>query len=133
MINNYTEKDIKTFGYGLTGFLSILGAINLVKGNSNIYCYFFAAGLIAFIISIARPYTLKYLYKPMMILAHAIGWFNTQVLLSLIFFLLISPISLILRLTRKDLLNQRIDNSCESYWNKSSLKVRDKSEYHKQF
>ena len=133
MINNCTKKDIRTFGFGLTGFLSIIGALNLFKGNNDISCYFFAAGFIALIISIVRPYALKCLYKPMMLLAHAIGWFNTQVLLSLIFFFLISPISLVLRILKKDLLDKRIDNNCKSYWNNTSLKVKDKTQYQKQF
>ena len=132
-MNNCTKKDIKTFGYGLTGFLAILGAINLYKGNSNIYYYFFSAGFIALIISIIRPYTLMFLYKPMMLFAHAIGWFNTQVLLSLIFFLLISPISLILKIIKKDLLDIGIDKDCKSYWNEVSLKIKEKSDYEKQF
>ena len=40
------------------------------------------------------------------------------VLMGIVFFIVITPIGLIMRLIGKDLLNKKIDKSLTSYWNK---------------
>jgi len=48
--------------------------------------------------------------------AHAIGWFNTRVILILVYYLLLTPTGLIMKLCGKDLLDRKIDRGCQSYW-----------------
>jgi hypothetical protein len=76
---------------------------------------------------------LKSLYNFWMKIALVLSWVNTRVLLFLIFYLILTPTGLILKLLRKDLLEQGIDKAEKSYW-----KIKDKNEfgvayYEKQF
>lgn len=48
--------------------------------------------------------------------AHAVGWFNTRVLLTLVYFTIIAVPALVLKLIRKDLLNRRWDKQGSTYW-----------------
>lgn len=75
----------------------------------------------------------KSLYKFWMKIVFVLSWVNTRVLLFLIFYLILTPTGLILKLLRKDLLEQRISKTEKSYW-----KIKDKNEfgaasYEKQF
>ncbi|HEU4520482.1 MAG TPA: SxtJ family membrane protein [Thermoanaerobaculia bacterium] len=50
------------------------------------------------LLAIVTPRALAPLYRPWMRLAEALGWFNTRVLLALIFYLVVTPIGLVMRL-----------------------------------
>lgn len=127
------KKQIRTFGFGLTGFLSLIGGLHIYKGHPESSIYFFGASFVALCISIIVPTALKHIYKIMMLIAHAIGWVNTHILLGLIFYLIISPVGLFLKAIRKDLLNRKIDKSCNTYWNRREKTEMDKSRYERQF
>ena len=47
--------------------------------------------------------------------AHALGWFNTRLLLTVVYFILFAIPALVLKLMRKDLLDRRWQ-STTSYW-----------------
>jgi len=75
----------------------------------------------------------KSLYNFWMKIVFVLSWVNTRVLLFLIFYLILTPTGLILKLLRKDLLEQGISKADKSYW-----KIKDKNEfeaasYEKQF
>lgn len=127
------KKQIRTFGFGLTGFLAMIGCLQIYKGDPEDSIYFFGAGLAALCISLTVPYALKHIYRIMMLIAHAIGWFNTQILLGLLFYLIISPVGLFLKAIKKDLLDRKIDKSCNSYWEKRDKVIIDKNHYGRQF
>ncbi len=61
------------------------------------------------------PGWLRPLYKVWMAFGHVLGWINTRILLGAVFFLLVTPIGLLLRLAGKDPLHRKRARS-ENYW-----------------
>lgn len=59
--------------------------------------------------------TFRLLKKWWMTFAHAVGWFNTRLLLTLAYVFIFALPALYLKLIRKDLLNRKFNNST-SYW-----------------
>ena len=47
-----------------------------------------------------------------------LGWLNTRLILGLVFYLMITPLGLLIRLAGTDLLDEKIDKKAESYWKK---------------
>jgi hypothetical protein len=79
------------------------------------------------------PITLRPVFKLWLKIAHAIGWFNTQLLLSIIFILIFTPIGLVMRLLRKDPMKRKMLIE-KTYWEPYKLEgLRDKSRYERQF
>ena len=75
------------------------------------------------------PKTLVPVYKIWMGLATVLGWINTRILLGLIFYLIFTPIGLVMRLSGRDSLTQRIDRAANSYWvDKSSILLEKHSQ-----
>ena len=62
------------------------------------------------------PQTLVPIEKIWMKIGHALGWFNTKLLLSVVFFAVLTPIRFLLAILRKDLLDKNIDRKQASYW-----------------
>ena len=75
-----------------------------------------AAGLVSLLLGMARPAWLRPVHVAWMAAAFPIGWLLAHLLLAAIYFLLITPIGLILRLARRDPLARRIDREAQSYW-----------------
>ena len=61
------------------------------------------------------PRGLKLVYTPWMALAEKIGWFNTRLILFLIFYGVVLPIGLLMRLLGKDPLARKYDPRATSY------------------
>ncbi|MFA5350415.1 MAG: SxtJ family membrane protein [Candidatus Omnitrophota bacterium] len=79
-------------------------------------------------VSIFKP-----LYICWMKLAYALSWFNSRLLLFLIFYFVFTPIGWILKLLRKDLLDMRIKRGEKSYWRKKDKNEFGTVSYEKQF
>lgn len=58
----------------------------------------------------------KPIYRSLVFISRIIGWVNTRLLLGAIFYIVISPIGLVMRILRKDPLNRKFDRARESYW-----------------
>lgn len=135
MKRNRSEKgELRVFGFGLAGFLAVISGLQIHGGNNGRAVALFGASLAALTLSLAYPYALRYIYKVMMAAAHAIGWVNTRILLGVIFYLIISPVGIFLKIIRRDLLNRKIDKSLDSYWKKrEAAAIGGMDRYKRQF
>lgn len=83
-----------------------------------------------FLVSSAVPILLKPVYYVWMILVSVINYFVTRIILFTLFYLMITPLGIILRLTGKDFMG--IKSKRDSYWIKKE-DIIDKKQYEKQF
>ena len=67
-----------------------------------------------------------------MIFAVILGWIMTRVILSLVFYVIMTPISLITRLLGEDFLALK-KNDSDSYWNHRVSDYETNQDYEKQF
>ena len=75
----------------------------------------------------------KLLFKGWMAFANALGWVNTRILLVLVFFVVITPVAVVMRLFGKDLLSQRLEPGTETYWKPKAQSPLDPQSYLRQF
>ena len=79
------------------------------------------------------PIILRPVFKLWLKVAHAIGWFNTQLLLSIVFILIFAPTGLVMRLLRKDPMKRKMLAE-GTYWEPYELEgLKDKNRYERQF
>jgi hypothetical protein len=50
-----------------------------------------------------------------MAFVHGLGWFNTRLMLTIVYFLILALPAIVLKLIRKDLLDRKLDGKF-SYW-----------------
>lgn len=75
---------------------------------------------------------MKAIYKAWMRFAHALGWVNTRIILSFVYFLIFTPLALIFRLMGKDPMDRRSE-AMDSYWAKRESKEFRQDDYRRQF
>lgn len=126
-------KDLRRFGIVLAGILAVFGTIHHIKHHLLPAHWFAEVGLVILCIGLLAPRLLKPIYAIFLKVAYAIGWFNTRVILIPIYYVILTPIALIVRISGKDLLNRKIEKTISSYWvTRPSDKIL-KQQFEKQF
>ncbi|SVC44594.1 uncharacterized protein METZ01_LOCUS297448 [marine metagenome] len=126
------KSDLRNFGIIVGIILLIISGFLFWKEKES-FQIFLAIGIILFLTAIALPSVLKPVYWIWMIFAIILGWIMTRVILSLMFYVVFTPIGLILRFFGKQFLELRWDKSKESYWNFRTNEHLKKENYEKQF
>jgi hypothetical protein len=68
-----------------------------------------------------------------MTLAILLGWLMTRIILIILFYLVVTPIGLLAKLSGKDFLNRKFNREAQSYWIPRKATTTDKGNYEKQF
>ena len=119
-----TKKDIKKFSYLVGGIIILISLFLLLKGSSSFHLML-GIGLGLVIIGIIVPIILKPIYLAWMTFAVIIGWIMTRVILTIIFYLIVTPTGLIAKLFRKNFLDLSFRNNSDSHWNYRGNTVSD--------
>tara|TARA_B100001250_G_scaffold412383_1_gene443439 strand:- start:1065 stop:1469 length:405 start_codon:yes stop_codon:yes gene_type:complete len=122
------DSDILKFSYiisfilcGVAGYLFYNG----VKGSNSILIIAF----VLFFLGRMAPATIRPVYMLWMLLATLLGWVMTRLILSLLFYVIIFPIGLLLKIYGRTT-NKKSD---KSYWNVIEKKLDNKNHLEKQY
>jgi Saxitoxin biosynthesis operon protein SxtJ len=132
-------KDLKTdtpnlrkFGLLVGAVAMLIGLVPLLRHKTN-YPYLFWPGAILIAFSVVWPRALKYPYIAWMTMAFVLGLVMSHVILTLFFFLLVTPIGLFARLLGKDFLNRKRHLQATTYWIPREVKTKTPGSYEQQF
>jgi len=111
-----TVKELRQFALVMTGGLGVIGTIALLKGRPAAPYLLAIAGLFL-LLGILFPKILRWPYALWMAFAFVLGQIVTTIILTLLFFLVMTPMGLLMRLLGKDLLQKRWKKvKASSYW-----------------
>ena len=125
------KKSIRSFGVTI-GIILLAIAITLFAKNNLFLKSLGIISSVFLILGIIAPIMLKPFYLIWMIFAMIFGWIMTRVILSLIFYFIVTPIGIIARLLGEDFLALKKVSS-DSYWNIRDSVEELKQNYTKQF
>ena len=126
------DRDLRKFGLMVGGVFVLLGLLFLWRhpGRSP---YFLWPGGALMVLGAILPRALKWVYVGWMSIAFALGLVMAHVILTLFFFLIITPIGLMARLFGQDFLSMKLDRAARSYWIPREKKVKSAQDYERQF
>ena len=127
-----SNKDIRSFGITIGIILFILSGL-LMYYNKESYWIIAIIALTIIGLGLIIPIILKPIYFVWMIFAAILGWLMTRVVLSLVFYFIITPISLITRLIGEDFLSLKVKGESDSFWNHRNSDAELNQNYEKQF
>lgn len=133
MLNRYNKPE-KIFAAGLPVVWLILNFI-FFRFNLDSVGYQIISALLILIelMFITVPSLYRSVFRGWTFIAKKIGQFNSYLILTLIFYLVFSPVGLLLRILRKDLLDQKINKGQASYWKNRSQSPPDLEQYKRIF
>jgi Saxitoxin biosynthesis operon protein SxtJ len=114
---NPSKKELRTFGLCALAFLALVAWIVFRRTSSMPV----AAGLVGLGVILAAlgflfPRALRPVWIVLMVVNYPIGWVLTHVVMSIIFYLVVSPVGVIMRLSGRDPMERRFDRSAKTYW-----------------
>lgn len=110
-----TVQELRRFGFTVAIPLALLAGLGVWRGHT---LFPSALGGLAFalgVLALLTPRFLRPVHKHWMQMAYALGWFNTRVLLGLVYFFVMTPIGMVMRLLGRDPLDRRLRDR-PSYW-----------------
>ena len=128
------KKNLLVFGYGLGLIISFINYRHWAKhGESWLTIGLIVLAAVLLFITAWDYRRLKSLYTQWMKVGHFIGQVISTIVLSLMFYLIFGIVGIILRVLRKDLLEQKLAPDADSYWIKRDEKEFDQEDYLRQF
>ena len=125
-----SKADLRKFGYTLGIAFGILSGYFLWRGKP-FALYVLALAAILLLFGFIAPTLLKPVQKAWMTLALLMGWVMTRVILAVLFYLVITPIGFVVRLSGKDFMDRSFPGREDSYWLDHAERVKE--DYERQF
>jgi hypothetical protein len=127
-----SDHDLRKFGLVVGGVFAALGLLFLWRhpGRSP---YFLWPGGTLLLFGLVLPRALKWVYIAWMSVAFVLGFVMAHVILTLFFYLVMTPIGLVARWFGQDFLSLKLDRAAKSYWLPREKKARSPADYERQF
>ena len=124
MKESISKKQLREFGFLIGfGFPILIGLLLPLLTGHEFRAWTLFIGIPSFILGILKPSFLFYPYKSWMKLGLALGWINSRIILGLVYFMILLPISLIMRIFGYDPLRKKKSGEKSYRENKKDLKV----------
>ena len=126
------KTTLRKFGFTVGTVLLLVGIVLYLIGKSS-SVVFGGIGVLLILFGLILPNILKPLNKIWMTMAVILGWFMSRVILFILYYVIITPIGIFLKLIGKDFLQLKIDKSSKSYWETREKKIAEQIDYERQF
>jgi|TARA_B110000858_G_C17761443_1_gene454736 hypothetical protein len=127
-INNKSISSNKSFGIVFFVVFLIIALYPLLE-NENVRVWSIIVSVIFLILGLLNSTILSPLNKVWFKFGIALGNFVSPIVMGLVFFIVVTPISIIMRVLKKDLLNLKKDNK-KTYWiERSRIESKMKNQF----
>lgn len=128
-----TAAALRWWGLPFALFFALVGALVWTQAGSPIAAQgvWAAAGSIV-VIYYAMPRSRRAIYRAWMLAGYPIGWLMSHMVMAATYYLVLTPIGLLLRASGRDMMQRRFDSQTNSYWQPRRERA-DRSSYFRQF
>ena len=122
---------LRRFGLTIGSALAVLSALAFWRHRDTGWVFLVAAG-IWILLGALFPKALRLTYEGWMVVARTFAWFTTRLLLTLLFFLVVTPIGFWQRLFGQQPIDLRFRTNDTTYWQRRNAGSAP-ADYEKQF
>ncbi len=123
----------REFGLLVGGILCLLGGWPLWRGRPGVvFPILLGVGVLLVLLGLVAPWLLRWPYRGWMAMAEALSTVMTAVILTIVYFGIVTPLGLVRRWTGGDPLRRRA-RPAGSYWHPYSKRQGDPRHYEKMF
>jgi hypothetical protein len=133
MSGDQSRRKLRKFGLVVGGVFGLIAAWLAIRHRFGLKLEIVGAISAALIVmALLAPMLLAPIEWAWSKIGGVLGFVNTRILLTLIFFVVLTPIALVLRLLGRDPLERRFDKQSKSYW-REHAKPDDEQRYQRPF
>lgn len=126
------RAELRKFSWLVGGILLLIGVFAWYRGVAWHPVALWIGGPLV-VVGTALPLAVKPFYYAWMSLAVVLGYVMTRVILTLFFFLVLTPVGIFFRLSGRDPLHRKPDPDAPTYWIEKTYPIADRSRYEKFF
>jgi hypothetical protein len=115
MQHEVTPKQLRSFGLLVGGIFALIGLWPLIWRGEDLRLWAMIATAVLVLPAVVYPMSLKLIYRGWMAVGEALGWINTRIILSIIFYGVFTPVAMVMRMRGKDPMRRGWDPNRESY------------------
>ena len=113
---NPSQRDLRVFSGLLSAFAAFV-AWSIDSGlESTVSRVIAGSGCVAGVVGVLMPRLARPLYVGWMVAVSPIAFVVSNTILAAVFFLLVWPLAMLMRLKHRDALRLKIDRSVQTYW-----------------
>jgi hypothetical protein len=127
-----SRAELRKFGLVVGAAFGVLGLISWWRGHVVAPRVLWTIGILLIAPGLLAPALLRPVQRVWMRAAAGLGYVNTRVILSALFYLVFTPVGLVLRLFR-DPLHRSFDDQSGSQWVKRTPAPVERASYERQF
>jgi hypothetical protein len=127
-----TPAELRKFGLSVGGIFLVLAAISAWRGHVWPPAVMGTVGALLFLPGLVAPRVLGPVERRWMVFAEALGRFNARIILSVLYYVLITPVGIVRR-WRVDPLDRRLRDGRSTSWIPREPAAVDPARYRQQF
>ena len=115
MSRTYGVRQLRHFGFLVGGIFGVIGLWPLLWRQQSPRAWALALTVLLVLPALVAPRTLGPVYRLWMALGEVLAWINTRIILGVVFYGVVTPIGLVMRLMGHDPMRRRFERVGESY------------------
>ena len=125
-------KELRQFGWVVGGVFLLIGAFFWYLGATWFRIPLWIGSPLVVLGTIV-PIVLKPVYFAWMSMAAVLGFVMTRVILTVFFFVILTPVGLVFKVIGRDALHRKLDRGASTYWIEKEYPIADRTRYEKFF
>src|SRR5919106_1349987 len=115
MTEQQNIKELRNFGLIVGGIFLIIGIWPLVWRGEGMRLWALGIGAVLVPLGLIIPAVLAPVFKVWMKVGHVLGWINTRIILGILFYGLITPMGVVMRLFGWDAMRRVVVRDAQTY------------------
>ena len=109
------KKELRNFGLIVGGVFCVIGIWPMIRHGEALRLWALVPAAPLMLLGLVAPNTLGPIFKVWMKVGHVMGWVNTRIILGVLYFGLITPMGVIMRMFGWDSMRRALSRDAESY------------------
>jgi len=110
-----SRKQLRSFGFVLAGGFIVIGFWPMFFRHRDPRSWAIGIGIISGFAGLFVPTILRRLYQVWMTLGDCLGWVNSRIILGGLYYVVVTPLRILLTMTGHDPMNRKFDQNAETY------------------
>jgi Saxitoxin biosynthesis operon protein SxtJ len=115
MARTSDRRQLRDFGFIVGGIFGAIGLWPLLWRQDSPRLWALALAVALILPALAAPRVLTPAHRAWMALAEVLAWINTRIILGVVFYGVVTPIGLVMRLLGHDPMRRKLEPATESY------------------
>jgi hypothetical protein len=125
------RRKLRRFGLTVAIGFTLIGSLSWWRGHTVAPATLWGVAALMIVPTLVAPMLLAPVERAWLTVGEWLGWINTRIILTALFYVILTPVAVVMRLFR-DPLDRRLHEGT-SYWNRRPARPFDADDYLRQF